>query len=287
MRPSVWQAGRFRIDLAQPKIMGIANITPDSFSDGGSYSQNVKTALAHAERLLKDGADILDIGGESTRPGADYVPPEEEWARVEPVLAEVAGWGVPISLDTRRTVIMEKALALGGVDIINDVAALTDEGAVELLARQSDTGICLMHMQGLPENMQINPKYQDVVGEVARYLKERAAECIAAGIAPQRITLDPGFGFGKNLQHNIELMRHLPELMAETGFPLLIGVSRKRMIGELTGEADAAERVHGSVAAALASVARGAQIVRVHDVKATADALKVWRALGVFQPQAV
>ena len=287
MRPSVWQAGRFRIDLAQPKIMGIANITPDSFSDGGSYSQNVKTALAHAERLLKDGADILDIGGESTRPGADYVPPEEEWARVEPVLAEVAGWGVPISLDTRRTVIMEKALALGGVDIINDVAALTDEGAVELLARQSDTGICLMHMQGLPENMQINPKYQDVVGEVARYLKERAAECIAAGIAPQRITLDPGFGFGKNLQHNIELMRHLPELLAETGFPLLIGVSRKRMIGELTGEADAAERVHGSVAAALASVARGAQIVRVHDVKATADALKVWRALGVFQPQAV
>ena len=287
MRPSVWQAGRFRIDLAQPKIMGIANITPDSFSDGGSYSQNVKTALAHAERLLKDGADILDIGGESTRPGADYVPPEEEWARVEPVLAEVAGWGVPISLDTRRTVIMEKALALGGVDIINDVAALTDKGAVELLARQSDTGICLMHMQGLPENMQINPKYQDVVGEVARYLKERAAECIAAGIAPQRITLDPGFGFGKNLQHNIELMRHLPELMEETGFPLLIGVSRKRMIGELTGEADAAERVHGSVAAALASVARGAQIVRVHDVKATADALKVWRALGVFQPQAV
>ena len=229
---------------------------------------------------MKEGADILDIGGESTRPGADYVSPEEEWARVAPVLAEVAGWGVPVSLDTRRTVIMEKALALGGVDIINDIAALTDEGAVELLARQADTGICLMHMQGLPENMQINPKYQDVVGEVARYLKERAAECIAAGIAPQRITLDPGFGFGKNLQHNIALMRHLPELMAETGFPLLIGVSRKRMIGELTGEADAAERAHGSVAAALASVARGAQIVRVHDVKATADALKVWDALG-------
>ena len=237
--------------------------------------------MAHAEQLLKEGADILDIGGESTRPGADYVSPEEEWARVAPVLAEVAGWGVPVSLDTRRTVIMKKALALGGVDIINDIAVLTDEGAVELLARQADTGICLMHMQGLPENMQINPKYQDVVGEVARYLKERAAECIAAGIAPQRITLDPGFGFGKNLQHNIALMRHLPELMAETGFPLLIGVSRKRMIGELTGEADVAERVHGSVAAALASVARGAQIVRVHDVKVTADALKVWDALGI------
>ena len=281
MTTRIWQAGRFEIGLDKPKIMGIVNLTPDSFSDGGVYSQNAQTALAHAEQLLKEGADILDIGGESTRPGADYVSPEEEWARVEPVLVEVAEWGVPVSLDTRRTVIMEKALALGVVDIINDIAALTDDGAVELLARQADTGICLMHMQGLPENMQINPKYQDVVGEVARYLKERAAECIAAGIAPQRITLDPGFGFGKNLQHNIALMRHLPELMAETGFPLLIGVSRKRMIGELTGEADVAERVHGSVAAALASVARGAQIVRVHDVKVTADALKVWDALGI------
>ncbi|WP_118824059.1 dihydropteroate synthase [Neisseria meningitidis] len=281
MARHVWQAGRFKIGLDKPKIMGIVNLTPDSLSDGGAYSQNAKTALAHAERLLKEGADILDIGGESTRPGADYVSPEEEWARVAPVLAEVAGWGVPVSLDTRHTAVMEKALALGGIDIINDVAALTDEGALELLARQADTGICLMHMQGLPKNMQINPKYQDVVGEVARYLKTRSETCVAAGIAPQRITLDPGFGFGKTLQHNIALMRHLPELMAETGLPLLIGVSRKSMIGELTGETDAAARVHGSVAAALASVARGAQIVRVHDVKATADALKVWEALGI------
>ncbi|ENX8418024.1 dihydropteroate synthase [Neisseria bergeri] len=277
----VWQAGRFEIGLDKPKIMGIVNLTPDSLSDGGAYSQNAKTALAHAERLLKEGADILDIGGESTRPGADYVSPEEEWARVAAVLAEVVGWGVPVSLDTRHTVVMEKALALGGIDIINDVAALTDEGALELLACQADTGICLMHMQGLPKNMQINPKYQDVVGEVARYLKARAAECIAAGIAPQRITLDPGFCFGKTLQHNITLMRHLPELMAETGYPLLIGVSRKSMIGELTGETDAAARGHGSVAAALAAVARGAKIVRVHDVKATADALKAWEALGI------
>ena len=277
----VWQAGRFEIGLDKPKIMGIVNLTPDSLSDGGVYSQNARTALAHAERLLKEGADILDIGGESTRPGADYVPPEEEWARVEPVLAEVAGWGVPVSLDTRHTAVMKKALALGGIDIINDVAALTDEGALELLERQTDTGICLMHMQGLPKTMQINPKYQDVVGEVARYLKARAAECIAAGIAPQRIVLDPGFCFGKTLQHNIALMRHLPELMAETGLPLLIGVSRKSMIGKLTGEADAAARVHGSVAAALAAVARGAKIVRVHDVKATADALKAWEALGI------
>lgn len=217
MARHVWRAGRFEIGLDKPKIMGIVNLTPDSFSDGGAYSQNAQTALAHAERLLKEGADILDIGGESTRSGADFVPPEEEWARVEPVLAEAAGWGVPVSLDTRRTVVMEKALALGGIDIINDVAALTDEGAVELLARQADTGICLMHMRGLPETMQDNPKYQDVVGEVARYLKTRSETCVAAGIAPQRITLDPGFGFGKNLQHNIALMRHLPELMAETG----------------------------------------------------------------------
>ncbi|STZ75661.1 dihydropteroate synthase [Bergeriella denitrificans] len=278
---SIWQAGRFQIDLNRPQIMGIVNLTPDSFSDGGTYSHTVQTALRHAEQLLKDGADILDIGGESTRPGAAYVSLAEEWARVQPVLAEVAGWGVPVSLDTRRTEVMAKALDLGGADIINDVAALSDAGAVDLLAQQADTGICLMHMQGLPETMQDNPHYQDVVGEVARYLNSRAAACIEAGIARTRITLDPGFGFGKNLQHNTALMRHLPELAAATGLPLLIGVSRKRMIGELTGETDAAARVHGSVAAALAAAARGARIFRVHDVKATADALKVWQALGV------
>ena len=281
MTQPTWQAGRFRIDLSAPKIMGIVNLTPDSFSDGGTYSRSARAALAHAERLLAEGAHILDIGGESTRPGAAHVSPEEEWARLQPVVEEIAKWNVPLSVDTRRSAIMQRLLGDGLSDIINDISALEDNGAIELLAAHPDIGICLMHMQGLPENMQINPKYQDVVGEVARYLKERAAECIAAGIAPQRIALDPGFGFGKNLQHNIALMQHLPELMAETGFPLLIGVSRKRMIGELTGEADAAARVHGSVAAALASVARGAQIVRVHDVKATADALKVWDALGI------
>ncbi|QEY24440.1 dihydropteroate synthase [Neisseria animalis] len=283
MSSGIWQAGRFQIGLERPQIMGIVNITPDSFSDGGTYSQNIQTALQHAEQLLKDGADILDIGGESTRPGAAYVSPEEEWVRVRPILAEVAKWGVPVSLDTRRTEVMAKALESGGADIINDVAALTDVGAVELLARQNDTGICLMHMQGMPETMQDNPHYQDVVGEVAHFLNGRAAVCAAAGIASERLVLDPGFGFGKTLQHNIALMRHLPELMEATGLPLLIGVSRKRMIGELTGEQNAAERVYGSVAAALASVARGAQIIRVHDVKATADALKVWQALGVFE----
>lgn len=281
MTQTIWQAGRFKIDLVAPKIMGIVNLTPDSFSDGGTYSQNVQTALRHAEQLLKDGADILDIGGESTRPGSDFVSPEEEWQRVQPVLAEIGKWNVPVSLDTRRAAVMQQALAQGGVDIINDVAALTDEDAVDVLARYPDIGICLMHMQGLPENMQDNPQYQDVVGEVARYLNERVAVCAQAGIASERITLDPGFGFGKTLQHNIALMRHLPELMQATGLPMLIGVSRKRMIGELTGENMPSERVHGSVAAALASVARGAQIIRVHDMKATSDALKVWQVLGV------
>ncbi|WP_416192193.1 dihydropteroate synthase [Neisseria sp. CCUG12390] len=281
MTQTIWQAGRFKIDLAEPKIMGIVNLTPDSFSDGGTYSKNIQTALRHAEQLLKDGADILDIGGESTRPGADFVPPEEEWRRVQPVLVEIGKWNVPVSLDTRRAEIMRLALEQGGADIINDVAALTDEGAVEVLARYPDTGICLMHMQGLPETMQDNPQYRDVVGEVARYLNGRVAACTAAGIAANRITLDPGFGFGKTLQHNIELMHRLPELMRETGLPVLIGVSRKRMIGEITGGQRPSERIHGSVAAALAAVARGAQIVRVHDVKATEDALKVWQVLGV------
>ncbi|MCP1660350.1 dihydropteroate synthase [Neisseria perflava] len=279
----VWQAGRFQIDLSEPKIMGIVNITPDSFSDGGTYSHDIQTALNHAEQLLKDGADILDIGGESTRPGSDFVSPEAEWARVEPVLAEIGKWNVPVSLDTRRTVVMEKALAQGCTDIINDVAGLSDEGAVELLARYPQAGICVMHMQGLPETMQDNPSYQDVVGEVTRYLNERVKACEAAGIDKQRLTLDPGFGFGKTLQHNILLMQHLGELMADTGLPFLIGVSRKRMIGELTGVDTPSERVFGSVAAALASVARGAQVIRVHDVKATADAVKVWQALGVFE----
>lgn len=282
MTQTIWQADRFQIDLTKPKVMGIVNLTPDSFSDGGTYSKNIQTALQHAEQLLKDGAQILDIGGESTRPGSAFVSPQEEWQRVQPVLAEIATWNVPVSLDTRRCVVMQNALEQGGVDIINDVAALTDEGAVEVLAQHPTVGICLMHMQGLPQTMQDNPQYQDVVDEVARYLNERVGACLQAGIAKERITLDPGFGFGKTLPHNVALMQHLPELMKETGLPMLIGVSRKRMIGELTGEAMPSERIHGSVAAALASVARGAQIIRVHDVKATVDAIKVWQALGVF-----
>lgn len=278
-----WQCGRFTLDLSAPKIMGIVNITPDSFSDGGTYSASVQTALAHAEALLESGADILDIGGESTRPGAAAVSAQEEWARVQPVLEELVKWQVPISLDTRRTAVMQQALAHGYADIINDVSALGDEGAIGLLAQQAHTGICLMHMQGMPETMQQSPSYQDVAEEVLRYLNERVAACEAAGIARARLVLDPGFGFGKTLPHNIALMQHLGSLLRGSGLPLLIGVSRKRMIGDLSGEQDAAARVHGSVAAALAAVARGAHIVRVHDVKATADALKVWQAVGVFE----
>ena len=279
MTQPTWQAGRFRIDLSTPKIMGIINLTPDSFSDGGTYSRSSSAALAHAERLLAEGAHILDIGGESTRPGAAHVSPEEEWARLQPVVEEIAKWNVPLSVDTRRSAIMQRLLGNGLADIINDVSALEDSGAIELLAAHLDTGICLMHMQGLPETMQNNPQYQDVVSEVAGYLKTRAQACQAAGIRSERIVLDPGIGFGKNLQHNIQLMRHLPDLKTQTGLPLLVGVSRKRMIGEITGETEPTQRIHGSVAAALYAAERGAAILRVHDVKATADALKVWQAL--------
>ena len=277
---TVWQAGRFAFDLRQPKIMGIVNLTPDSFSDGGTYSANRQDALRHAETLLRQGADILDLGGESTRPGADFVPPEEEWRRLAAVLPELVALNVPLSIDTRRTVIMRRLLENGWADIINDVQALEDEGAPELLAQHPSVGICLMHMQGLPQSMQDNPSYHDVVAEVAAYLNGRVEVCAAAGIARQRLVLDPGFGFGKTLEHNTLLMRHLRGLADRCGLPLLAGVSRKRMIGELSGVERPSERVAGSVAAALAAAARGAKILRVHDVRATADALKVWQALG-------
>ena len=280
MTSRIWQAGRFQLDLSTPKIMGIVNVTPDSFSDGGTYLAEVSGVIQHAERLLQQGADILDIGGESTRPHAAYVSPEEEWARVAPILHVLHTWQVPISLDTRRTVIMQRALEQGWVDIINDVQALEDEGAVDLLAQYPTVGVCLMHMQGLPQTMQDNPHYQDVVCEVSRYLKQRLAVCEQAGMARERMVLDVGFGFGKTLEHNVLLMQHLDDLLQECDAPLLVGVSRKRMIGDLTGETVPSERVHGSVAAALAAVARGAQIIRVHDVKATVDAVKVWQAVG-------
>lgn len=274
-----WQTKRFKLDLTSPKIMGIVNVTPDSFSDGGQYSGNLKTVLAHAEQLLKEGADILDIGGESTRPNAAYVSPDEEWERVAPILDEVSKWNIPISLDTRRTCIMQRALEKNWVDIINDVQGLEDEGAVALMA-QSDVGIVLMHMKGLPENMQINPQYQDVVQEVKQYLEERVRVCLQEKIAASRLVLDPGFGFGKTLTHNMMLMQNLEALKTSYHLPLLIGVSRKRMIGELLNQPEPTERVLGSVAAALFSLNQGAKIIRVHDVKESKDAMTVWQALG-------
>lgn len=278
-----WQTTRFQINLHTPKIMGIINSTPDSFSDGGHYSGSLKSVLNHAEQLVKEGADILDIGGESTRPNAQYVSLKEEWQRVQPILAEISQWHIPISLDTRHTQIMQQALEKGYIDIVNDVQSLEDQGAVELLAQSPNTGICLMHMKGLPENMQNNPNYHDVVSEVSNYLKQRTLTCIQAGIAKKRIVLDPGFGFGKTLQHNLSLMQHLQKMTTTYQCPILVGISRKRMIGELTQQENPLQRVSGSVAAALYAVQQGAKILRVHDVRATIDALKVWQALSLTE----
>lgn len=273
-----WRAGRFTYDvgrLARPLVMGIINVTPDSFSDGGQHIR-LPAALNHAERLLAEGADILDIGGESTRPGAPPVPLDEERRRVLPVVEALAARGVCVSVDTRHPALMREAIA-AGASIINDVQALTAPGAIEACAA-ADVGVVLMHMQGQPGTMQAAPRYDGaggVVGEVSRYLIDRAHACEAAGIARNRIVLDPGFGFGKTTEHNLELTRRLSEIVA-LGYPVLAGWSRKRTLGELTGRTVASERVHASIAAALACVANGARMVRVHDVGATVDALRVW-----------
>ncbi|MDC7711259.1 dihydropteroate synthase [Vogesella indigofera] len=275
---SVFACGRFSLSLERPLLMGILNVTPDSFSDGGSYNR-LDAALAHAERLLADGADILDIGGESTRPGAPYVSPEEELQRVLPVLQRLAALQVPLSLDTRRTSVMRAALQAGAVDLVNDVSALEDDGALALVAA-AKVGICLMHKQGNPDTMQQQPDYADVVQEVGGYLARRIELCLANGIARDRLLADPGFGFGKTLQHNLELLRALPQLEALAGAPLLVGMSRKSMLGAITGEPQPEQRLGASVAAALLAAQRGAKVIRVHDVKATHQALQVWQALG-------
>ena len=268
--------GRFSLDLSRPLVMGILNVTPDSFSDGGRFNR-LDSALAHAERLLAEGADLLDIGGESTRPNADYVSPEQEMERVLPLLERLQGCGVPLSLDTRRSVVMRAALAIG-VDLINDVSALEDDGALELLSACA-AGVCLMHKQGNPDAMQHNPRYRDVVAEVGGYLARRVQLCLAAGVARERLLADPGFGFGKTLEHNLQLLRELPALERIAGVPLLVGMSRKSMLGAMTGETQAAERLGASVAVALEAARRGARIIRVHDVKATRQALQVLQAL--------
>ena len=275
-----WQCGRFQLSLQQPKIMGIVNLTPDSFSDGGHYNHSIVAALKHAEQLLSDGADILDIGGESTRPGSAYVSAQDEWRRIEPVLRELITWNIPITVDTRRAWVMQRLIDQQLTDGINDIQALEDEDAVTVLASVEKMGICLMHMQGQPETMHLHTIYEDVVSEVGQYLQQRVAVCEQAGIDRRRITIDPGFGFGKTQQHNIMLMQHFHEWQSLAACPALIGISRKKTIGTLTNEKDPEQRVTGSVVAAIAAIARGASIVRVHDVRATKQGLQVWAAMG-------
>lgn len=263
--------------LDRPRVMGIINVTPDSFSDGGAHDQ-FEAAVAHALKLVEEGADILDIGGESTRPGAADVSLEEELRRTIPVIERLAKeTSVPISIDTSKPEVMHAAVQ-AGAGMINDVYALRREGALDRAA-QLGVPVVLMHMQGEPRSMQQSPQYDDVVAEVHRFLAERIFAAEMAGIAKKKIIVDPGFGFGKNTQHNLALLAQL-ERFAELGVPLLAGLSRKKSIGEITGRDDPRERVHGSVAAHLIAAQHGAKLLRVHDVAATVDALKVWNALS-------
>ncbi|HET6265235.1 MAG TPA: dihydropteroate synthase [Usitatibacter sp.] len=255
-------------------VLGIVNVTPNSFSDGGRFL-DASHAIAHGVALVAEGADLVDVGGESTRPGAEAVPAEEELRRVIPVVAALVREGVAVSVDTMKPEVMRAAID-AGCAVVNDVNAFRAPGAIEAVAR-GGVGVIAMHMQGTPTTMQQAPHYEDVVAEVASYLHERAQALEAGGVARDDIVIDPGFGFGKTLEHNLALFRSLPALAA-LGYPLLAGVSRKRMIGEITGRA-LAERAAGSVAAALLAVQNGASLVRVHDVRETVDALRVWRAI--------
>lgn len=276
MNPShLFLCGNYQLDLSVPRVMGIVNVTPDSFSDGGKYESTEK-AVEHAMQLVAEGADILDIGGESTRPGATPVSLEDELARVVPVIEQLAKVaGVPLSIDTYKPEVMRAAIA-AGADIVNDVRALQEPGALEVVAA-SRAGVCLMHMQGTPQTMQIDPQYEDVVREVNAFLAQRLAAVEAAGIARERVVLDPGFGFGKKTEHNLLLLQQLDKTLA-LGRPLLVGLSRKSVLGKIAG-GDVYVRLHASLAASVISVMKGARIVRVHDVKATADALKVAAAV--------
>lgn len=271
-----FHCGSFRFDLSRPLVMGVVNVTPDSFSDGGLHLQR-DAALAHAQLLIAEGADILDIGGESTRPGARPVGIQEELDRVLPVLEGLRGTSVPVSIDTCKPEVMQAAIA-AGAQMVNDINALQDATAMGSVA-SSNVAVCLMHKQGSPQTMQQQPHYQNVVAEVCAFLRERVAAARVAGIQAERIVVDPGFGFGKTLEHNLDLLRNL-EKLAELGVPVLAGLSRKSMLGALTGR-DVAQRLPASIAAALIAAQRGANVLRVHDVGATVDALKVWDAVNV------
>ncbi|MGB6008543.1 dihydropteroate synthase [Castellaniella sp.] len=271
---STLQCGRFQLSLERPLVMGIVNVTPDSFSDGNAHFR-ADQAIAHGLRLIREGADLLDIGGESTRPGAQAVPANEEWRRILPVIQGLRDGGVPLSVDTCKADVMRRAVQ-AGADMINDISGFAAPDAVDAV-RDAGCALCLMHMRGEPRTMQQEPVYDDVVAEVRDYLAAGARRLRDAGIAAERIVLDPGFGFGKTVAHNYALLRHLPQVMGGD-YPSLVGVSRKSMIGAVTGR-PAAQRLGGSVAAALAGAARGAHILRVHDVADTVDALRVWAAV--------
>ena len=268
------QCGNYRLSLDHPLIMGIVNLTPDSFS-GDGLGSDTAVALAHAEVQLAAGADILDLGAESSRPGAALVPVEVELARLLPVLSVVRDWGIPVSVDTAKPEVMRAVLEAGAA-MINDIGALRLPGAMDAVAG-SDAAVCLMHMRGEPGTMQVAPSYDDVVREVSDFLAERLAVCASAGIGRERQVVDPGFGFGKTVEHNYRLLRELDELCS-LGVPILAGLSRKSMLGAVTGQPNGEARVHASVAAAVLAVCHGASIVRVHDVAATKDALAVLAA---------
>jgi dihydropteroate synthase len=270
---SVLQCGRFRLDLSEPRVMAIINLTDDSFS-GDGLRGDLARALTHAERALEEGAEMLDIGAESTRPGSDPVPEAQELERVVRFIEVARGWNVPLSIDTVKPAVMRAALA-AGADMINDINAFRAPGAVEAVAG-GRAGLCVMHMLGEPRTMQCNPEYDDVLAEVLGFLAERVSVLESAGVARERIVLDPGFGFGKRVDHNYALLRDIARFCAG-GLPVLAGMSRKSMLGAVSGRA-VGDRLAASVAAALIAVQRGAAIVRVHDVAATRDALAVWRA---------
>lgn len=272
------QCGRYRLPLntpgARPLVMGILNVTPDSFSDGGRF-HSLECALSHAEQMIADGVDIIDIGGESSRPGSPALSLEEELDRVMPAIYALRDCGKPLSIDTYKPLVMREAIA-AGADLINDINGFRAPGALQAVA-ESDCGLCVMHMQADPQTMQLNPQYQDVVTQVIDFLRERVTALEQGGVARNRISIDPGFGFGKTLAHNVALLQSVDVIQERLDLPLLAGLSRKSMLGELTGK-PLEKRLAGSLAAALAAVARGAKIVRVHDVAETVDALKVWQA---------
>jgi dihydropteroate synthase len=272
------QCGRFSFRLEQrPLVMGILNVTPDSFSDGGRYGA-LEFAVSHAEQMVDAGVDLIDIGGESTRPGSPSVPLEEELRRVMPALYALQGLGRALSVDTCKPAVMREAI-IAGADMINDINGFRAPGAIEAV-QGSDCGLCVMHMQGTPQDMQARPEYTDVVAEVIAYLAERIEALTGAGIERERICVDPGLGFGKTVEQNYALLRATGRIRDELGLPVLIGLSRKSMIGAVTGRA-VEDRLPGSIAGALAAFAHGAKIVRVHDVAETVDALKVWRAATI------